>query len=100
MSSTYVAQYREGKISGNIPHERLEEEAERSEQREIYDADPYVPLAAGNRMYQVRKSKRERFIKQAADEVERYVREQRNVMEEGEYLGLLKAYEDMLARGI
>ena len=93
---THAAQYEEGRTGGNASREELEAEAEQAEQKEQYDPDPYVPLAVGNKMYHVRKSKRAVFIKLVAGEVKQYVRDRRYYMDEERYLSFLRAYEKWL----
>jgi hypothetical protein len=93
---THVAQYQEGRITGNRDEEELETEAELAEADKAYDPDPKVVIVAGGKKHWVRKSIRKEFIQLAADGIERYVKEQKDRMGGKEYLKFLCNYEALL----
>lgn len=97
---THVSQHEEKRITSIATNEELESEAERAEAKAEYDADPFVPVPVNGETVMIRKSQMPRLTKMIADEVEDWVKEQKFVMNEDDYLKLLITYREWLEEAI
>jgi hypothetical protein len=93
---THIVQYRENRTGKNSDRAELEYEAEQSELKAEYDPDPYEPDPVGDRTYHLRRGDIDKVTKMAADEMERWLIEQKYINDENEYFDLLCAYDQWL----
>jgi len=93
---THVSQYQNGELSQNRTRKGLEEEAEEAEAKEIYDKDSIVSINLKGKRYQMSKSKMRYYAQRAAISIEEWIKEQKTILDEKEYLSLLCAYDEWL----
>jgi hypothetical protein len=96
---THVTQYGEERITDDASREELEREAELVEGQSEYDPDPYEPYPIDNKVYYLRRSRIEVVTRLAADGVERWLSEQKQIRAEKEYLKMLCSYSEWLNEG-
>jgi hypothetical protein len=93
---THVAQHKEGKTGPGYTKDELEEEAEAVEKESIYDPDPYITVKIRNRYHKIRRSKMKGMVMETADEIERLMERQKEILSEEKYLKVLIEYERWL----
>jgi hypothetical protein len=92
---THIAQYKEGRIK-NRAREELEEEAEENETRTGYTDSQYMVFRIDAKLCRIKKSEINRFVSEAAVEVERMLVRKKHELDGEKYLRLLIEYEKML----
>ena len=93
---THVQQFTEKRIAKHISTEELEEEALFAEKKEEYDPDPFVKLEADGEFFTVRASMAKQMHSEIAHDIDEWVKSQKNMMNEKQYLSLLIAYQEWL----
>jgi hypothetical protein len=89
----HVAQYKEGKLSGNASIEELEKEARQAEGVEKYEEDPFVVLNVSGKSFRFRRSKMKYYAHKLSGKIEEWVNERKFILDEKEYLRLLIRYK-------
>jgi hypothetical protein len=97
---THVVQYGEKRITKNADFETLEKEAELAECQAEHIPDSYEPYPINKKLYYLRRSQIEMVTKLAADGVEKWLLEQKIIMDEAGYFELLCAYQEWLDDGL
>lgn len=82
----HVAQYEEKRITPATTKEALEHEAEQAEEKERYTSDPYVRVKAGRKVFTLRQSQIKPMAEMVAQKVTQWMKEQKSVLSEQEYL--------------
>jgi hypothetical protein len=74
----------------------VRKKAEQMESIKSYDDDSYIMLQGERQAYRIRKSQMPRLVEITADYVERWINEQKYLMNEEQYLLLLCEYNRMI----
>jgi hypothetical protein len=88
---THVGQYTDKRVHRRADIEELEEEAEGKEAREIYNEDPVVDIQFEGELFRMRKSEIKKVERECIQKLERWVMEQKTLLDGEEYLRLLTA---------
>jgi hypothetical protein len=70
-----------------------DERFSREDEWAAYEADPLVTLEAGGECFHIRRSRMSAAAKSIAEDVRAWLDEQKNSLDEAEYLGLLCSLE-------
>jgi hypothetical protein len=97
---THVDQFEKGLTKKREDVEELEEAAEFAESQEMYDDDPYTRFKIGQKIYKIQKSQMKKFVELTADYVEKWVKEQKDLLSDEKYLALLCDYDQWLNEGV
>ena len=89
----HVAQYKEGKLSGNVSVKELEEEARQAEGRGKYEEDPFVVITVNGNDYRFRKSKMGYYARKLTGKIEDWMNDRKFILAEKDYLRLVARYE-------
>ena len=97
---THVAQFNENRVTRQSSSELLEAEAEHAEIQETYDPDPFVTVKTNGKKFSVRASQMKQISRDVAQNIEEWMKDQKYVLDEKEYLELLIAYRDWVREAI
>lgn len=95
---THVSQNKNKEDYRNADKDELENEAEIAENREKYEADPYLVYKTERKEYTIRKSKLKEIQKLKDDYLEEWLENMRNSLSEEKYLELLCKYQMYMER--
>ncbi len=93
---THVVQHAEKRITKNVTEKELEEEAEQADKQEIYNPDPNVFVNFGGKNYKLKRSEMKLYASQVADNIVKWLVEQKTELEEEKYLSLLCCVKEWL----
>jgi hypothetical protein len=93
---THVQQHTEHRIDKTVTTKQLETEAEQAEVKEVYDPDPFKTVAIDGTKFTFRQSQWNKLAQQVAENVEQWVKGQKQELSEEEYLKLLCRYDEWL----
>jgi hypothetical protein len=93
---THVAQHDEGRVNKNNPREQLEAEAVIEEAKEGHETDPVVTVDAQGRRFTVRASRMKQITREVSQDIEEWIKQQKDYLDEERYLELLVSYRDWL----
>jgi hypothetical protein len=94
---THIAQYEDGAMTGNSDRKELEKEAEEAECREKHTVDEEITIRLNGHNYSFLRSRMKEYAHHVANELAKWVEEQRYHLTEREYLNLLCSYKDWIA---
>ena len=95
---THVAQHKEGRITHNADRDVLEREAQIAESQEEYEDDPLQEIEIGGKTFLLRPSEHPEVIADAKKMTERWLEEQKFILDEKKYIQLLLRHEKLKER--
>jgi hypothetical protein len=96
----HVAQYEEGRITHAPDREVLEREARITEAQEEHEDDPLQEVEIGGKTFLLRPSEHHEVVAGAVEMTKNWLKEQKFILEEKEYIRLLLKYEKLKKRGV
>jgi hypothetical protein len=94
----HVAQYAEGKITGNADEDELEAEAELAERRTAPHDESWLPLEIRGTIFWIQKTEQKKFIDLTVDKLKREIEKRKYTLSEKNYLEFLCKLERFLTR--
>jgi hypothetical protein len=85
----HVAQYAEGKITGNADEDELEAEADLAERRAAPHDEFWIPVEACGKIFWIQKNEKEKFINLILDKLKRKIEDRKYTLDERKYLEFL-----------
>ena len=97
---THIRQHDENRINKQTSEQELEDEAIAAEGTEAYESDPVVTVEMEGELFRFRKSMMNRVSREVARDIDLWLEDQRNSLEEQKYLQLLCAYRSWIGEAL
>jgi len=97
---THIRQHDENRINKQTSEQELEDEAIAAEGTEAYESDPVVTVEMEGELFRFRKSMMSRVSREVARDIDLWLEDQRNSLEEQKYLQLLCAYRSWIGEAL
>ena len=95
---THAAQYAEKRTLPDSRREELENEALRAEDEAAHDDEPFVSLSAGGEIFRIGNSRLLSAARRIAADIKTWLREQKDTLDEEDYLALVCSLKKWLKK--